>query len=75
MNTCNKRFHAGCLNQFFGHDLATFNNENYTCVECTMDNNTESLPWDDVEDDSIKLRRFGLKAGQPMRKLNKMMNI
>ena len=75
VNTCNKRFHAGCLNQFFGHDLATFNNENYTCVECTMDNNTESMPWDDVEDDSIKLRRFGLKAGQPMRKLNKMMNI
>ena len=40
-----------------------------------MYNDTESSPWDNVENESIKLRRFGLDALQPFRKVNKLLNV
>ena len=40
-----------------------------------MGNTKESVPWENVDDDTIKLRRFGLEPNQPMRLVNKMINV
>ena len=74
-NLCNKRFHAGCLSQFFGYNIEAITNDNYICVECTMKSETESIAWENLNDESIKLKRFGLEATQPFRKVNKMLNV